>query len=495
METTQDYLMVSLKLLGALGLLIYGMRMMSDALQKMAGPQLRHILARMTTNRLTGMLTGTFVTCAVQSSSATTVMTVSFVSAGLLTLAQAISVIMGANIGTTLTAWIMSLGYNVDLTSVVFPAFAIGIILIYMKRHRFVGDFLFGIAFMFLSLVMLSTAGKEMDLEHNEAVVRFFASFDTNSYWTILAFLGIGTLITCIVQSSAAVMAITILLCSTGVLPIYLGIALVMGENIGTTATANLAALGANTQARRAALAHMFFNVFGVIWILFVFRPFIDMVCGWVGYDVNMASGSPDFLANAAKLSFVLAAFHTSFNVVNTFILIWFIPQIERFVCWVIKPKKVDEEEDFRLHFITSGIMKTPEHGTPADGRTRRGQVLASVQPDREPGGLHRPYGDRDSPLFREGEREPPQRRNQSKSAPDVARGGRTGKHRRCLLQFGPHNEPSARDGPLGDERRRLFRRSQEGLYRQPAHPVADHDDPLRRCPVTDEYHHVWPPL
>lgn len=215
METTPDYVMVSMKLLGALGLLIYGMRMMSDALQKMAGPQLRHILARMTTNRLTGMLTGTFVTCAVQSSSATTVMTVSFVSAGLLTLSQAISVIMGANIGTTLTAWIMSLGYNVDLTNIVFPAFVVGIILIYNKRQRYVGDFLFGIAFMFLSLVMLSTAGKEMDLEHNEAVVRFFASFDTDSYLTILAFLGIGTLITCIVQSSAAVMAITILLCST----------------------------------------------------------------------------------------------------------------------------------------------------------------------------------------------------------------------------------------------------------------------------------------
>ena len=186
METVQDYVMVSLKLLGALGLLIFGMRMMSDALQKMAGPQLRHILARMTTNRLTGMLTGVFVTCAVQSSSATTVMTVSFVSAGLLTLSQAISVIMGANIGTTLTAWIMSLGYNVDLTNVVFPAFLVGIVLIYMKRHRFVGDFLFGIAFMFLSLVMLSTTGKEMDLEHNEAVVCFFASFDTDSYLTIL---------------------------------------------------------------------------------------------------------------------------------------------------------------------------------------------------------------------------------------------------------------------------------------------------------------------
>ena len=373
METTQDYLMVSLKLLGALGLLIYGMRMMSDALQKMAGPQLRHILARMTTNRLTGMLTGTFVTCAVQSSSATTVMTVSFVSAGLLTLAQAISVIMGANIGTTLTAWIMSLGYNVDLTSVVFPAFAIGIILIYMKRHRFVGDFLFGIAFMFLSLVMLSTAGKEMDLEHNEAVVRFFASFDTNSYWTILAFLGIGTLITCIVQSSAAVMAITILLCSTGVLPIYLGIALVMGENIGTTATANLAALGANTQARRAALAHLLFNVFGVIWVLCVFYPFVDMVCQLVGYEAPLLSplgGTQDCAANllpqgggreGASVSVVLAMFHTCFNVTNTAILIGLIPQLERVVCWLLPEKPQPEQEQFRLQYIETNLMQTPE--------------------------------------------------------------------------------------------------------------------------------------
>ena len=346
--------MVSLKLLGALGLLIYGMRMMSDALQKLAGPQLRHILAKMTTNRLTGMLTGTFVTCAVQSSSATTVMTVSFVSAGLLTLAQAISVIMGANIGTTLTAWIMSLGYNVDLTNVVFPAFAVGIILIYMKRHRYVGDFLFGIAFMFLSLVMLSTAGKEMDLEHNEKVVAFFASFDTDSYWTILAFLGIGTLITCIVQSSAAVMAITILLCSTGVLPIYLGIALVMGENIGTTATANLAALGANTQARRAALAHLLFNVFGVIWVLCVFYPFVDMVCQLVGYD-------PTAGGQATLLPMVLAMFHTCFNVTNTAILIGLIPQLERMVCWLLPDKPMPEQENFHLQYIQSNLMQTPE--------------------------------------------------------------------------------------------------------------------------------------
>lgn len=354
METFQDYVMVSLKLLGALGLLIFGMRMMSDALQKMAGPQLRHILARMTTNRLTGMLTGVFVTCAVQSSSATTVMTVSFVSAGLLTLSQAISVIMGANIGTTLTAWIMSLGYNVDLTNVVFPAFLVGIVLIYMKRHRFVGDFLFGIAFMFLSLVMLSTAGKEMDLEHNEVVVSFFASFDTDSYLTILAFLGIGTLITCIVQSSAAVMAITILLCSTGVLPIYLGIALVMGENIGTTATANLAALGANTQARRTALAHLLFNVFGVVWVLCVFYPFVDMVCRLVGYN-------PSIGGQVERLPVVLAMFHTCFNVTNTAVLIGLIPWMGRIVCWLLPEKQQPQQEQFRLQYIQANLMQTPE--------------------------------------------------------------------------------------------------------------------------------------
>ena len=346
--------MISLKLLGALGLLIYGMKMMSDALQKMAGPQLRHILAKMTTNRLTGMLTGTLVTSAVQSSSATTVMTVSFVSAGLLTLSQAISVIMGANIGTTLTAWIMSLGYNVDLTSVVFPAFFVGMILIYKKQHRYLGDFLFGIAFMFLSLVMLSTGGKELDLAHNQAVVDFFASFDTSSHLTILAFLAIGTLITCIVQSSAAVMAITILLCSTGVLPIYLGIALVMGENIGTTATANLAALGANTQARRAALAHLLFNVFGVVWVLCVFYPFVNMVCSLVGYDPSMAG-------QTERLPVVLAMFHTCFNVTNTALLIGLIPQMERVVCWLLPDKAEAAHEELRLKYIEGSLMQTPE--------------------------------------------------------------------------------------------------------------------------------------
>ncbi len=350
-----NYLFITIKLLGALGLLIYGMKAMSDALQKMAGPQLRHVLARITTNRFTGMLSGAFVTCAVQSSSATTVMTVSFVSAGLLTLAQAISVIMGANIGTTLTAWIMSLGYSVDLTTVVYPAFFIGILLIYTSRHRIVGDFLYGIAFMFLSLVMLSTAGKEMDLEHNASVVNFFSSFDTGSYLTIIIFLLIGTIITCIVQSSAAVMAITILLCSTGVLPIYLGIALVMGENIGTTATANLAALGANLQARRAALAHLLFNVFGVIWVLCVFYPFVDTICSIVGYD-------PTQSGQRTLLPVVLSMFHTCFNVTNTAILIGFIPQMEKVVCRLL-PEKAGEDADdeFRLQYIQANLVQTPE--------------------------------------------------------------------------------------------------------------------------------------
>lgn len=354
METPWDYFMISMKLLGALSLLIFGMKMMSDALQKMAGSQLRHVLARMTSNRLSGMLTGTFVTCAVQSSSATTVMTVSFVSAGLLTLSQAISVIMGANIGTTLTAWIISLGYNVDLITIVFPAFLAGIILIYNKRYRSVGDLLFGTAFLFLSLVFLSQTGKELDLAHNKAVVDFFASFDVNSYWTILSFLAIGTTITCIVQSSAAMMAITILLCSTGVLPIYLGIALVMGENIGTTATANLAALGANTQARRAALAHLLFNVFGVIWVLCVFFPFVEMVYTMVGYDPNAAG-------HEKMLPVVLAMFHTCFNVTNTAVLIGFIPQMERIVCWILPEKNKEKQDDFRLQYIHSNLIQTPE--------------------------------------------------------------------------------------------------------------------------------------
>ena len=349
------------RLIGALALLMFGMKTMSDSLQKMAGPQLRHVLGTMTTNRVTGILSGTLITAAVQSSTATTVMTVSFVNAGLLTLAQAISVIMGANIGTTLTAWIMSAGFSFNITDFVWPAFFFAIILIYSKKRKIVGDFIFGISFMFLGLGTLRQTGIDMDLAHNQPVLDFFASFDPHSFTTTITFLLIGSVLTMCVQSSAAVMAITMILCSTGVLPIYQGIALVMGENIGTTVTSNVAALTANTQARRAAMGHMVFNVFGVLWILCVFRPFIHLVCGWVGYDDVMEKNDPHFVANAAKLSFVLAAFHTTFNLSNTFILVWFIPQIEKLVCKIIRPKKNADEDDFRLRFIQSGIMKTPE--------------------------------------------------------------------------------------------------------------------------------------
>ena len=349
------------KLIGSLALLMFGMKSMSDSLQKMAGPQLRHVLGAMTTNRFTGILTGTFITAAVQSSTATTVMTVSFVNAGLLTLAQAISVVMGANIGTTLTAWIMSAGFSFNITDFVWPAFFIAILLIYSKKRKILGDFIFGVSFMFLGLGTLRQTGIDMDLAHNQPVLAFFTSFDPNSFTTTLVFLLIGSVLTMCVQSSAAIMAITMILCSNGVLPIYQGIALVMGENIGTTVTSNIAALTANTQARRAAFAHMFFNMFGVFWVLCIFKPFIDMVCGFVGYDETITKADPNFLANTAKLSFVLAAFHTTFNVANTLVLVGFIPQIKKIVCKVIKPKKQNDEDDFRLRFIQTGIMKTAE--------------------------------------------------------------------------------------------------------------------------------------
>ena len=342
-----------MKLLGCIALLMYGMKVMSEALQKMAGPGLRHILGAMTTNRFTGVLTGMLVCVAVQSSAATTVMTVSFVNAALLTLSQAISVIMGANIGTTLSAWIMSAGFSFNITNLVWPVFLVAVVLIQMRKHRYLGDFLFGLSFMFFALGTLNATGHEMDLAHNEEVVNFFASFDSGSYLTILLFILIGGLLTCIAQSSAALMAITMVLCTSGVLTIYQGIALVMGENIGTTVTANIAALSANTQARRAALAHLVFNVFGVLWVLAIFYPFVNAACHLVDVDPQAAAQSP------ARLSFVLATFHTMFNVTNTFILIWFIPQLEKLVSKLIPQKAGDE--GFKLRYIQSGIMKTPE--------------------------------------------------------------------------------------------------------------------------------------
>ena len=350
------------KLIGSLALLMFGMKSMSESLQKMAGPQLRRVLGAMTTNRFTGMLTGVAVTAAVQSSTATTLMTVSFVNAGLLTLMQAISVVMGANIGTTVTAWIMSLGFSFNITDFVYPAFFLGIILIYMKKRRVIGDFLFGVAFLFLGLGTLKETGTNFatDPAMRDSIMAFFSQFG-DSLWSYALFLVVGSVLTLCVQSSAAMMAITMILCSTGVLQIQQGIMLVLGENIGTTITANIVAMGANVQARRAALAHFTYNMIGVVWSLLLMKPFLNLVCGIAGFDQSLTAGDPGYEDNLLKISVVLATFHSMFNITNTAILIWFVPQIEKLVCAVIKPRKQDEEDDFKLHFITSGIMKTPE--------------------------------------------------------------------------------------------------------------------------------------
>ncbi len=352
-----------LKLLGCLALLMYGMKMMSEGLQKLSGGHLRNIMGTMTKNRVTGLLTGVFVTAAVQSSTATTVMTVSFVNAGLLTLAQAISVIMGANIGTTVTAWIMSVfGFQINMSNVVFPFFALAIILIFQKKPsgKSFGEFIFGFSFMFLGLATLRENAMAMDLAGNESIINFFASTGHWGFLTTLLYLLIGSILTMCVQSSAAIMAITLILCSSGVLPIYQGIALVMGENIGTTVTSNIAALSASTNARRAALAHMVFNVFGVIWVLIIFRPFINMVCQFVGFDPEFVPETEADIADAqVRVTYALSAFHTAFNLCNVLILIWFIKPIEKLVCKIIKHKEEDEES--KLKFISGGLLSTAE--------------------------------------------------------------------------------------------------------------------------------------
>lgn len=353
--------------LGCLALLMFGMKTMSEGLQKFAGNGLRKVLGAMTTNRFAGVVTGAGVTAAIQSSTATTLMTVSFVNAGLLTLAQAISVIMGANIGTTVTGWIIALSdSSIDLSKLSWIVCACTIPCLFSKKSsmKSFGEFLFGFAFMFLGIVTLRTHAASMDLAGNAAVVNFFQSTGNWGYLSVLLYVFIGGLLTLCVQSSAAIMAITMILCSAGVLPIYQGIALVMGENIGTTLTSNIAAMGANTQARRAALAHLFFNTFGVIWVLIFFRPFVNAICGtWsISPEADAASMTEaDILFRRHQLNFVICTFHTAFNVINTGLLIGFIKPIETLVCKII-PNKKEEDEDFKLKFISSNaIMSTSE--------------------------------------------------------------------------------------------------------------------------------------
>ena len=346
-------------LLGSLALLMFGMKTLSEGLQKMAGSKLSKVLGTMTTNRFTGVLTGSFITAAVQSSTATTVMTVSFVSAGILSLAQAISVIMGANIGTTFTAWIMVLGGgSFDMRLVVYTTIVIAVALIYSKKKANLGDFLIGLSLMLLGLTTLKINATEMELHKYEAVTNFFVATSSWGYGSYFLYLLVGGVLTFAVQSSAAIMAITMTLCSVGILPIDMGISLVLGENIGTTITSNIVALSASVQARRAALAHLAFNLFGVIWVLCVFRPFVTMVCGLWGVEFTPGQTSD---VDPLQLSAILATFHTFFNVFNTCILIGFIKYLEKLVIWVLPSKPEQKDTDSQLRFISGGLMSTSE--------------------------------------------------------------------------------------------------------------------------------------
>ena len=326
---------------------------MSEGLQKFAGDRLRTILTAMTTNRVTGVLTGILITALIQSSSATTVMVVSFVNAGLLTLSQSIGVIMGANVGTTVTAWIISVfGFKVDVAAFALPLLAIGVPLLFSQKssRKSIGEFIFGFSFLFMGLAYLQQYSP--DLSKNPEMLAFVQDYTDMGFFSIIIFVLVGAVITMIVQASAATMAITLIMCANGWISFELGAALAMGQNIGTTITANLAALTGNTQARRAALAHLLFNVFGVVVVLCLFHPFTKAVV-WFVSDV-MHQTDP-----GTQVAFELSAFHTAFNIFNVLLLIWFVKWIERTVCVLLPLKDVDEE--YRLRFISRGLLSTAE--------------------------------------------------------------------------------------------------------------------------------------
>ncbi len=356
-----DLVLQIITLIGSVAMLMYGMKVMSEGLQKMAGSKLSNVLGTMTTNRFSGVLTGAFITAAVQSSTATTVMTVSFVSAGILSLVQAISVIMGANIGTTFTAWIMVLGGgSFDMRLIVYATIVLAVALIYTKKNANLGDFLIGLALMLLGLTTLKINATEMHLDQIPVVQNFFDSTSSWGYGSYFLYLLVGGILTFAVQSSAAIMAITMTLCSVGVLPIDMGISLVLGENIGTTITSNIVALSASVQARRAAMAHLVFNLFGVVWVLCLFRPFVRFVCSLWGVPFEPGV-RPEEGLSPEKLSAILATFHTMFNVVNTCILIGFVKGLEKLVMWILPSKPEQKDTDSQLRFISGGLMSTSE--------------------------------------------------------------------------------------------------------------------------------------
>ena len=341
---------------------LYGMTLMSEGLQKTAGDKLRSFLAQMTSNRFKRVITGLGVTALVQSSSATTIMVVSFVNAGLLTLGNAIGVIMGANIGTTLTAWVTALGFSVDISVFSVPLMALGFILHASKKqkNKSIGEFVVGFAIMFLGLsFMKSSAGALLD--NKDAMLAFFSHFTGFGFWSEIIFLLAGTILTIVLQASSATMAITMLLTTSGLIDFPLACAMVLGENIGTTITANMAAAVGNTSAKRAARAHTVFNVFGVLWVLIIFRPFLNLV-GIVMEALGFADPltvnltSPDA---ETSLLYGISMLHTLFNITNTLILIWFTPLIEKIVVWMVKSPK--GEEVFRLKYISGGPLSTAE--------------------------------------------------------------------------------------------------------------------------------------
>lgn len=361
-----DILLIIINFAGALAVFLFGMKLMSEGLQKFAGSKMRSILSKITDKPLNGILTGAAVTTAIQSSSATTVMVVSFVNAGLLSLAGAVAVIMGANIGTTITAWIITLfglGEGSGAFSLPMLLGAISMIFMFSKRDKLksVGEFVIGLALLLVGMSLLQKAMP--DLEQYPRFLEALATLSDYGFLSILLFITIGALLTCLVQASAAMMAITLVMCYKGWINFDVAVALVMGQNIGTTITANLAAMVANTAGKKAARAHLVFNVIGVILTLIVFHPEMKLIAhltqSMIGFDPYTAVGAQGYSPEAIPLA--LSIFHTFFNVVNTLILAWFIPQIINIVNWMVKTPVEEAEEEFRLQYISGGITNTAE--------------------------------------------------------------------------------------------------------------------------------------
>ena len=353
-----DAIFKILTLLGSLGLFLYGMTLMSEALQKVAGDKLRNILAAMTSNSVSRILTGLFITAVIQSSSATTVMVVSFVNAGLLSLVQSIGVIMGANIGTTFTAWLISLlGFKADIAVLAIPLIAFGFVFMMCKakKKKSIGELIIGFSLLFLGLSFLKDSVP--DLQSSPEVLAFLQQWTNYGFGSVLIFVLIGTILTIVLQSSSATMALTLVMCNNGWIPFEMGAAMVLGENIGTTITANIAASVANVSARRAAMAHSVFNVFGVVWVLVLFHPFLLLVSKIImamGLDNPLVAG-----ASSNSTLYAISMVHTLFNVCNALILVWFTNQIAQLVTKIIKGKK--EDEVFRLQYIQGGMLSTAE--------------------------------------------------------------------------------------------------------------------------------------